>query len=305
MSFIGRIINRLCPTHKCNISADDIVVNKMLLGKMLSNLNESRIEAILADIQKAEFKVFSQFGDDGIIQFLINYLEIGNKSFIEFGVEDYMESNTRFLLMNNNWQGLIMDASDQMMKKVTGSDYYWKYELKAKPLFVTKENINQFISDNGYAGDIGLLHIDIDGNDYWIWKEIKIIDPIIVIVEYNSVFGFENSWTIPYDPQFNRTEKHYSNLYWGTSLLALCDLAKEKDYIFIGTNSAGNNAYFVRKDKAKRLISLEAHQGYTLSRYRESRGQDMQLTYVSGSDRLPVLKGLDVFNTRSGLIQKI
>ena len=147
-----------------------------------------------------------------------------------------------------------------------------------------------------------MLHIDLDGNDYWIWKEINVIQPIIVIIEYNSVFGYDNPWTIPYDSKFFRTEKHYSNLYWGSSLLSLCDLATEKGYIFIGSNSAGNNAYFIRKDMANGFRSLTAKEGYMSSKYRESRDIQNQLTYLSGLDRLKILKGLEVFNTR---IEKI
>jgi hypothetical protein len=80
--------------HTCNMSITEIEDNKMLLGRVLSTLNEKRTEEIIEDIQKAEFKVFSQFGDDGIIQFLVNFLDIQNKTFVEFGVENYMESNT-------------------------------------------------------------------------------------------------------------------------------------------------------------------------------------------------------------------
>ena len=108
----------------------------LLLGKLISNLNSGRTEIILKNIQKAEFRVFSQWGDDGIIQFLVNYLDLEKKDFIEFGVEDYSESNTRFLLMNDNWKGLIMDGSETCIDRVVNSGYYWKYELTAKCLFV-------------------------------------------------------------------------------------------------------------------------------------------------------------------------
>jgi hypothetical protein len=300
---IKKILTRLFNLKQSsNISISDVESNKILIGKVLNGLNEKRIDKIIENIQHSEFQIFSQFGDDGIIQFLINYLDISHKTFIEFGVEDYIESNTRYLLMNNNWKGLVMDGSDGNINKITNAYYYWKYELNAKQLFVTKENINQFIADNGFIDTIGLLHIDLDGNDYWIWKEINVIQPIIVIIEYNSVFGYDNPWTIPYDSKFFRTEKHYSNLYWGSSLLSLCDLATEKGYIFIGSNSAGNNAYFIRKDMANGFRSLTAKEGYMSSKYRESRDIQNQLTYLSGLDRLKILKGLEVFNTR---IEKI
>lgn len=277
----------------------------VLLGRMIANQNTLRTDAIIRDIQSAEFKVFSQFGDDGIIQFLVNYLDLPHKTFVEFGVEDYRESNTRFLMVNNNWKGLIMDGSEENMRKVVSSGYYWRYDLTAKKLFVDKDNINAFIAEQGFAGRLGLLHIDIDGNDYWLWKAIDAIDPTIVIMEYNSVFGSEKPWTVPYDKDFQRTKAHSSNLFWGSSILSLCDLAEEKGYIFIGTNSAGNNAYFIKKGFEKGLRALAAKEGYTLSRYRESRDPQGRKTFISGPDRLKALKGTDVFNTRTNKLEKI
>lgn len=277
----------------------------ILLGKMMATLNEQRIEIIKNNIQYAEFKVFSQFGDDGIIQFLVNYLEIKETFFIEFGVEDYNESNTRFLLMNNNWEGLVMDGSEDNVCKIINSGYYWRYGLTAKHLFVEQENINDFLVQNSLKRKVGLLHIDIDGNDYWVWKAIHDIDPVIVIVEYNSIFGFKNPWTVPYDKGFNRTKAHFSNLFWGVSLLSLCDLASKKGYIFVGTNSAGNNAYFIKQGRQKDLKELSLEEGFTLSKYRESRNEAGNLTFLSGDIRLNEIRCCEVYNTRLNKIEKI
>jgi hypothetical protein len=285
-----------------NAKLDD---HKILMGKLFAVINKIRTEEIIKNIHLSEFKVFSQWGDDGIIQFLIDYLDIENQIFIEFGVENYKEANTRFLLINNNWRGLVMDGSLNNMQQLQNENIYWKYDIKALPLFVTKENINSVIEENGFSGQLGLLHIDIDGNDYWVWKEINNISPVIVIVEYNSIFGCQNPWTVPYDKDFYRTSYHYSNLYWGVSLLSLCDLAQGKGYYFIGSNSNGNNAYFVRKDKMKDLKPLSAAEGYILSKYRESRDVKGKLTYLAGTDRLKEIKGMEIFNTRTGKLEKI
>ena len=259
----------------------------------------------MKNIQDSEFKVFSQWGDDGIIQFLVNYLNIKNKTFIEFGVENYKEANTRFLLINNNWSGLIIDGSEENIKSVKSEDLYWQQNLQAKAAFVTKENINKLILDAEIKGKIGLLHIDIDGNDYWIWNEINVISPDIVIMEYNSVFGETNPWTIPYQKDFNRTKAHFSNLYFGSSLTSLCDLAKEKGYIFIGCNRAGNNAYFVKKIISQKLKPLTCKQGYVQSKFRESRDIQGNLTHISGLYRLATIKGLPIFNTKTNKIETI
>jgi hypothetical protein len=278
---------------------------KILIGKQLSGFNMQRTEEILQDIHLAEFRVFSQWGDDGIIQFLVNYLDIEKKVFIEFGVENYKEANTRFLLVNNNWSGLVMDGSKENIENLKNEEIYWRYDLTALNHFITKENINSIIDDNGFSGQIGILHIDIDGNDYWILKEIQNVSPVILIVEFNSVFGYDTPWTIPYDKDFYRTHYHYSNLYWGSSLLSLCDLADEKGYYFVGCNSNGNNAYFVRKDKIKGMKPLSVEQGYIQSKYRESRGPDGNLTFLSGNDRLKEIKDLEIYNTRTEKIEKI
>ncbi|MEZ2334419.1 hypothetical protein AB6735_02255 [Mucilaginibacter sp. RCC_168] len=278
---------------------------KVLVANILIKQNQSNARQIIENIQLAEFKVFSQWGDDGIIQFLINYLNIQERTFIEFGVEDYTESNTRFLLINNNWTGLIMDGDKNNMDSVKKDNLYWHYHLTAVPVFITAENINPLIIENGLEGEIGLLHIDIDGNDYWVWKEITAVSPIIVIVEYNSVFGAEDTWSVPYKSDFDRTVAHHSTLYFGASLAALCDLAEEKGYYFIGSNSNGNNAYFVRKDKIQDLKPLDAKSGYVLSKFRESRDKKGNLTYINGADRLKILHGLEIYNTRTKQLEKI
>jgi hypothetical protein len=256
-------------------------------------------------INKYEFKVFSQWGDDGIIQYLINRLEIPNKTFIEFGVENYTEANTLFLLLNNNWQGFIMDGSKSNMEQVKNSELYWKFDLKIQDAFITSENINSLIQSTGFSKDIGILSIDIDGNDYWVWNAINDINPVIVIVEYNSILGVGKPWSIPYSADFVRNKAHFSNLYYGCSLLSLCDLAEKKGYYFVGCNEAGNNSYFVRQDKIGNLKPLNAEEGYVCSNFKESRNERGELTYLNGASRLEQIKGMPVFNTRTQKMETI
>lgn len=302
-NFIHDILLQLLSPLFKDIRLNNSKQEQMMLinGAILCNLNK---QIIINNLQEAEFKIFSQWGDDGIIQYLINNIEIDNKFFIEFGVEDYNESNTRFLLLNNNWSGLIMDGSQQNIEYIKNNWIYWKHHLIAKRAFITAENINDLITDE-ITGNIGLLHIDIDGNDYWVWKALTVVQADIVIVEYNSVFGINKAITIPYEPDFDRTTTHCSNLYAGASLLALCDLAEEKGYFFIGSNSAGNNAYFVKKEKINTLQILTPQQGYVESKFRESRDERGKLTYLSGNDRIKLLSGMPIFNTRTKTIESI
>jgi hypothetical protein len=270
----------------------------LLLGRLLANQSRSRGE--IASLHDAEFKVFSQFGDDGIIQWLVQRLQIGHKTFIEFGVEDYRESNTRFLMMNDNWSGLVIDGSRDNVDSILGSEYYWRHDLQAECAFIDCDNINGLISASGLGGEIGLLHIDLDGNDYWVWKAIDAVSPIVLVLEYNSVFGPERAITVPYDKGFVRTQAHFSNLYFGASLPALHDLSTHKGYGFVGCNSAGNNAYFVRRDKlSPQVPQVSLQQGYVSSKLRESRDRSGRLSHVAGGGRAEVIRGLPVYNTRS------
>lgn len=242
-----------------------------------------------------EFKAYSQWGEDGIIQYLINTISTSKKKFIEFGVENYTESNTRFLLQNNNWSGLVIDGSKDNINYVKNDPIYWKYNLKAVCDFINKDNINDIIRNNGMIGDIGLLSIDLDGNDYWIWRSIDVVNPAIVVVEYNSRFGKERSITIPYNPMFVRSQAHHSNIYFGASLKALVKLGQQKGYAFVGCSSSGVNAFFVRYDlKPDQIKELSIDEGYVEGQFRESRDLEGNLLYLSREEELEILKSLPV-----------
>lgn len=293
--FIGRL--QSC-ARAAGISElrEQVVEAKLLSARLL--IRQMKTQGVLPRLADAEFKVFSQFGDDGIIQYLLQQVDIpdGSQKFIEFGVQDYQESNTRFLLMNDNWSGLILDGSAGNISKVVADAQFWRHDLTAVAAFIDRENVNDLFTRNGFNGEIGLLSVDIDGNDYWVWESIDVVNPIIVVCEYNSVFGAEHAVTVPYDPLFQRGAAHYSNLYWGVSLKALCSLAARREYAFVGCNSAGNNAYFVRRDKLGSLRPLECAEGYVEARFRESRNPDGELTYLPASQRLGEIAQMPVFD---------
>jgi hypothetical protein len=198
-----------------------------------------------------------------------------------------------------------MDGNKLNVKKIENSPEYWKYDITAKHFFITKENINKILKDN-CSKEIALLHIDLDGNDYWIWNEISVISPIILILEYNSVFGMEKAITVPYNSEFNRPKAHFNNLYWGASLKALYNLSINKGYEFIGCNSSGNNAYFIRKDKTNDIVKKKTlEEGFVISKYRESRDKEGNKTFISGKNRIESLKGLEIFNTELQILEKL
>lgn len=263
-----------------------LTTQMMLTAKVA--IAQTAARGVLDDLREAEFKVFSQFGEDGIIQYLIRRAKIPRhlQSFVEFGVESYLEANTRFLLMNDLWRGLVLDGDPANVKAIENHQFYWLSDLKAVATFIDADNINDVIRNAGHSGEIGLLSIDIDGVDYWVWEKLDVVNPIIVIAEYNSVFGAERAVTVPYDPAFVRQKAHYSYLYAGCSLKALEMLARRKGYSLVGSNSAGNNAFFVRDDHLNDLRALTTAQAYVESRFRESRDPEGRMSYISGADRL-------------------
>lgn len=250
----------------------NILINKffLIIKKILKkfhykkrdNFNHSKLKLLVAktvinnfkllnsnNINENEFSAFSQFGEDGIIQYLISNLDIKYKTFIEFGVENYEEANTRLLLENNCWSGLVLDSSKKNIDYIKKKDFYWKHSLEAKCKFIDQDNIEEIIQNSGFAKNLGLLSIDIDGNDYWIWKAINNTYPDIVVIEYNARFGDSKSLTINYQKKFSRNNFGLERIVYGASLKALYELGQKKGYDLVATNKNGNNAFFVKKEK--------------------------------------------------------
>jgi hypothetical protein len=302
---IARRLHRM-RTASLNVAGMSDAPERQLLalGTLLSEVVNSKRR--IASLHEVEFSIFSQSGDDGIVQWLVSNIGMVSDTFIEFGVGDYRESTTRFLLMHNNWSGLVMDSSGRNIDRIQDSEYFWKYTLLAKTAFVDPDNVNELLLTSELGSDIGILHIDVDGNEYWILKAICSIIPEILIVEYNSVFGIDRAISVPYKKDFSRTKAHYSNLYFGVSLRALHMLCEEKGYAFVGCNSTGNNAYFVRRDRlndAVREVSLE--EGYVTSKIRESRDRHGRLTYLAGRSRLEAMRRMPVYNVDTDEIEEL
>jgi len=281
---IGQVLNKLK-------SVND--TEKILLGRLLADQHSKKDDAKLADY---EFQVFSQWGEDGIIQYLVRKLNISSKVFVEFGVETYHEANTRFLMMKDNWSGLVIDGSKANIDMIKKQSISWRYSLTAVQSFITAENINSIITDNGIEGEMGILSVDIDGNDYWVTKSIDCIQPILLINEYNSVFGPDRVISVPYDPSFVRTSAHHSNLYYGASLAALTHLANEKGYALVGCNSNGNNAFYVRRDRLSSLKELSVQEAFVDAKFREARDKEGKLLFLTGIQRYKYIQGLPVVN---------
>ena len=251
-------------------------------------------------LQTKEFRVYSEYGDDGIIQWLINYLQISSRNFIEFGVGNFHESNSHFLLVNNNWNGFVLDSSEKNIAIIKKSQMYWRYNLIAKKAFIDKDNINSLLSLSKFE-KLGYLHIDLDGNDYWILEnlDLGLYSPDILILEYNAIFGDEEKISIPYNPKFARMNSHFTGKYWGASLQGLNFLAEKKGYYFIGCNSAGNNAYFLNNTYLSKIPKTNVVSGFQKSQFRESRDIKGNLSFLNNNDVRKELNKLPVIDVET------
>ena len=244
------------------------------------------------EIAEAELRVFSQWGEDGIFQWLFRHVP-APKRFVEFGVENYSEANTRFLLMKDGWEGLVIDGDPNNVETIRRDALSWRYPLYALQSFITRENIDGLLRSQGFVGDIGLLSIDIDGNDYWVWERIECVRPSVVVVEYNHRFGPERAVSIPYDAEFRRSQAHHSCVYYGASLKAFWLLGQRKGYDLVGCNRAGNNAFFVRRDlRPEWMKAHSAESAFVPGRFREARDEEGRMLMIPPEEEIHLIAHL-------------
>jgi len=196
-------------------------------------------------LNKHEFQVYSQNGEDGILEEIFRRIGTTNKFFVEFGAGNGLENNTTYLLLKN-WSGYWMDANEkciQVMKQKFGFLIERK-KLFVKKAFINAENIEDLLIEGVVPENFDLLSIDIDGNDYWVWRAIKTYNPRVVVIEYNALFPPNVKWVMKYNP------KHVWDItcYHGASLKSLEILGVKKGYKLVGCNFTGVNAFFIRED---------------------------------------------------------
>ena len=219
----------------------------LLQQRYAAELCETAVERLRA----SEYKVYSQNGEDGVILYLFSRIGWGPKTAFNIGGGG-VSSNTANLIRYWGWRSVEVDASEASLKAFEathmGGAAALRDRVRLRAAWVTRENVNDLAVSNGLEGEIGLLSIDIDGNDYWVWEALEAVRPRVVVIEYNAFFGAERSITVPYDPAFDRSRKHPSGWYMGASLRALAKLGAAKGYALVGCESNGVNAFFVRTD---------------------------------------------------------
>ena len=237
----------------------------------------------------AEVKVYSQWGEDGILDYLCEMLQISKPNVLEIGAGNFSECNSRFLAENRNSNVFAVDGREDLISSIDLNPLKWKSHIFGQIIWVTPNNVNEIIRNaRENIGELDIFSLDLDGNDFWILSASEINQVKIVVVEYNPLFGFNKAVSVPRDDQFDRRKKHHSCLYYGASIKAFNYLLMSKGFEFVGTNRVGNNAFFVRKDLRVKipLVFSDDFSIYTDWRVRETRSKEGILTYTSGMKRI-------------------
>jgi len=198
------------------------------------------------------FRKYSQNAEDGILLYIFSIIGTSNKTCVEICGGNGIQNNTANLIINHGWNGLLFDGSKANIE--TAKNFYsrnpdtFSFPPKIVHAWITKSNINKLIEDAGVTGEVDLLSIDIDGNDYWLWEAITVIKPRVFVAEIQCVWGSEAAVTIPYKDDFKTQYIQGYGVYCGASLPAFVKLSKQKGYRLIGVEKYGFNAFFMRDD---------------------------------------------------------
>jgi hypothetical protein len=213
----------------------------------------------LDDITRYERKFSSQNGEDGILDALFATIGTTGKYCVEFGVGDGRQCNTAALVQRHGWTGLMMD--------ILAPPPDGRFRIHQE--FITAENINALFEKYHVPPAFDLLSIDIDGNDYWVWKNITAYRPRVVVIEYNASIPPTESRVMPYDSNFRWSGTDY----FGASLLALANLGTAKGYTLVGCDSSGTNSFFVDTTEVReRIIARSVAELYRPPRYGGGKG---------------------------------
>ncbi|MAL65543.1 MAG: hypothetical protein CMF94_05515 [Candidatus Marinimicrobia bacterium] len=251
--------------------------------------------SLLSDV---DYKVFSQNGEDGILDYLLYQLGIQKPKFLEIGVGDYTECNTRFIFERYSACGTIIDCIDNLEQKVKKNLELWKGNLKIINEKVNSKNVHDLIINTKNFLDLDVFSLDIDGIDYWIIEKLPEDFSKIVILEYNHIFGNDLKVTVPNIENFDRSDYHYSNLCFGMSIKAAIEIMEKKNFYFIGTNLLRNNAFFVSKNYPKNKffqnLIIEDPTYSANATFRESRDVKGNLNYLSGKNKIQEISECEV-----------
>jgi hypothetical protein len=196
-----------------------------------------------ADLTPFELGVTSQNGEDGVLAEVLRRTGVRGRWFVEFGAGPGEEGNCVLLADALRWRGLFLEADAAQAARLA-SKYAASRRVATRRARVSAETVDDLLAAAGVPPELDVLSIDVDGNDYWIWRALSRFRPTVVVVEYNAALGTDDALVQPYDPDRAWDETDY----FGASIRALEELGRDKGYRLVHTDLAGVNAFFVRAE---------------------------------------------------------
>ena len=235
----------------------------------------------LPTFRDVEFRCFSQFGEDGILLYLFSVLGTTDRRVIEICAGDGIECNAANLIVNHGWEGLLLDGDEGGLER--GRAFYRDcpgtslLPPKLVHAWITSENVNRLIEENGFTGEVDLFSLDMDGVDDWVWKSVMSVSPRVVVLEYNNLWGPDDPVTSPDLADFRWASARDAPR--GASLAAFVKLGRQKGYRLVGCHRYGFNAFFVRNDLGEEAlpeVSVTSCLENAFTRHvRSNRGEEM------------------------------
>ena len=235
------------------------VVQVMLKMNWMCQLAQKQCLPTFDDVQ---FRAYSQNGEDGILLFIFTLIGTTNKKFLEICAGDGQQCNTANLAINHGWRGLMLDGDEEKVE--SGREFYRKnadtglWPPALVHAWITRDNVNDIVQQNNLRGEIDLLSLDIDGNDYWIFEALDFVQPRVVIAEYQHAWGPIRPVTQVYQEDFSLSKYRQAggSNFCGASLAALTKLAKRKGLRLVGCERSTGQLHFPVRQLPRPLMNF-------------------------------------------------
>jgi hypothetical protein len=259
----------------------------------------------------AGYSVYSQWGEDGILDYLCRALGIERPHYLDFGAGDVCLSNGRWLLQSRGGSGVFVDARDDLSRTLSESDLSLYTDSTAIQSFLDYKNSPSVLEEatKRLGGVIDIFSLDLDGQDYWVLNSLLKLNSKVIVLEYQAYLGPSLAITVPRSKVFDRTSAHFSWIYYGASLGAFTHLLSDRGYVLIGSNRQRTNAFFVRKDLVSNSplsgLKVPSLESLCDSRGGESRNSSGELVGVQGFGRRELISETSWTDVKTGITQSL
>ena len=305
---LARNVNSLQGSQRKN----DIDLGRLRssLGHLHSRLSQANMHTI-EWLWDAEYSVYSQLVEDGILDYICSALGIDRPHYLDFGAGDVCLSNGRWLLQSRGGAGVFVDARDDLSRTLSESELGVYTDSTSIQSFLDYENSPSILEEakKRLEGVIDIFSLDLDGQDYWVLNSLLKLNAKIIVLEYQAHLGPSLAITVPQSKVFDRTSAHFSWIYYGASLGAFTHLLADRGYVLIGSNRQRTNAFFVQKDLVSSSplseIKVPTLESLCDSRGGESRNSSGELVGVQGLGRRELISDTSWTDVKTGKTQSL